>query len=247
MLSSPMIRGLLGVAAVMAVSACDDGNSYPKEVRQTFMANCKAGSPEPLCGCVLSALEKKYTYAQYQELEQRVIRGEAAAHQEVQAMRQQCAPAPEKAATGAGPRSLGDPDRITTSIVNKPKALGLCNFRGGPQAINDQPGWMCEGQHAYDRRHQFVVIGSADMKSTLDVTLRWQRTDLDTPVDALADALELTEADRLAIRGLLAGNMPEATTRASSGATIRVWSTVPNLPGFHRLSIYTGREPVPLP
>ena len=44
--------------------------AYPKDVRKNFVEACVAkGAPEQLCTCVLGKIEKKWTLAAYEKLE----------------------------------------------------------------------------------------------------------------------------------------------------------------------------------
>jgi hypothetical protein len=60
---------LLLPAAILA--ACGDKpTEYPKDVRTNFIAACMAQTPsEPLCTCMLSKIEKKWSLDAYTKLE----------------------------------------------------------------------------------------------------------------------------------------------------------------------------------
>lgn len=45
-------------------------NPYPADVQQNFMNSCVvSGGTQPLCGCVLTAIEDRYTLQEYSRIE----------------------------------------------------------------------------------------------------------------------------------------------------------------------------------
>ena len=82
------------IAALVLISAgCSGGDSkkYPEEVRKNFLETCTtSGANDKQCNCALEKLEAKFTLEQYQDLNRRIVAGEAAAEAELSPLVSEC-------------------------------------------------------------------------------------------------------------------------------------------------------------
>ena len=64
--------GLVGAVLLLAAGCQKPQNAYPPEVVATFLQSCAAqGAPKGACECTLDELRRKFTYEQFQAMEQR--------------------------------------------------------------------------------------------------------------------------------------------------------------------------------
>ena len=68
---------LLIVIAAIAPGAAEQRTAYPREVVEQYVNSCsgrQAGQIRAVCRCIISGIQKQYTYQQFQRLNEEIIR-----------------------------------------------------------------------------------------------------------------------------------------------------------------------------